>query len=198
MQIKRVKCPKCGVILEVKNSNNEVEKLVTCPKCKTRLKVKFPPHQEPIEAPTVYGTPKPATDGATQLGAGGGATVLGGVQNGSTQLVMPSQNSAINPHLLYDGKSYSLLEGKNIVGRKAQTSQATVQIETADRYMSRQHCCITITSLPDGTQKAVLSNYQNKNQTTIDGQEINTGDEIRLTEGDSITMGHTTVIYKLS
>ena len=163
MQTKRVKCPKCGVMLEVNNSKNEVQKVIICPKCKTKLKVNFPPQQEPIEAPTVYGTPKPTGNGgATQLGGGlSGATILGGVPSGSTQYVAPSQNKATGtPYLLYEGKKYSLQEGKNIVGRKAKTSEASVQIETSDRYM--------------------------------------TGDEIRLTDGDSITMGHTTIIFKLS
>lgn len=201
MQTKRVKCPKCGVMLEVKNSKNEVQKVIICPKCKTKLKVNFPPQQEPIEAPTVYGTPKPSGDGgATQLGSGlSGATVLSGVPSGSTQYVAPSQNKATGtPYLLYEGKKYSLQEGKNIVGRKAKTSEASVQIETSDRYMSRQHCNITVTTMSDESKKVVFSNYQNKNQTIIDGQEICTGDEIRLTDGDSITMGHTTIIFKLS
>lgn len=200
MQTKRVRCPKCGVLLDVNNSKNEVEKIIICPKCKTKLKVNFTPQQEPVEAPTVYGIPKPsANDGVTQLGGGlGGATVLGGIQSGSTQLVMPSQKTSCTPHLLFGDKKYMLQEGKNIVGRQAKTSEATVQLETTDRYMSRQHCIINVTTLSDGSKKAVLSNYQNKNQTIIDGQTIATGDEIRLTDGDSITMGHTTIIFKLS
>ena len=64
--------------------------------------------------------------------------------------------------------------------------------------MSRQHCIINVSTLSDGSKKAVLSNYQNKNSTTIDGQLIGKGDEIRLTDGNSITMGHTTVTFKLS
>ena len=88
-------------------------------------------------------------------------------------------------------------EGKNIVGRKGNTSKATVQIATDDHYMSRQHCAINVTTLPDGTIKAVLSNYQNKNCTKVEGQEIETGDAIRLSDGNQITMGHTTVIFKL-
>jgi len=99
---------------------------------------------------------------------------------------------------MYGGVEYPLEDGQNIIGRKGQTSKATIQIETPDRYMSRQHCSITVNQLPDGTMKAVLCNYQNKNLTSIDGQEIETGDAIRLTNGNSITMGHTTVIFKLS
>lgn len=196
MQTKRTTCPKCGAILDVKNTKDEEVKQFICPKCKTLLKVKF---AQPIEAPTYYGGPKPGADGgATQLGGGlSGATVLGGIQSGETQLVVPSAKAPATPHLSFGGKDYSLLEGQNIIGRKASSSQATVQIETADRYMSRQHISITVSTLPDGTKKAVLSNYQNKNQTIVDGQEITTGDIIRLTDGDKITMGHTTVIFKL-
>ena len=191
MQTKRIKCPKCGVVLDVKNSKNEEVKQITCPSCKTLLQVKFQPQQEPIEAKTFYAPPK-------QPVADNGATQLAGGSFGATQLVMSPPKEASRASLQFGGISYPLEEGRNIVGRKASTSTATVQIETADRYMSRQHCSITVTTLPDGTKKAVLSNYQNKNQTTIDGQSIETGDAIRLTDGNSITMGHTTITFKLS
>jgi hypothetical protein len=206
MQTKRIMCPKCRVVLDVKNSQNELVKQITCPRCQTVLQVKFqpqqePPRQEPVEAKTFYAPPKPkqptSGNGETQLAGGGGETMLGGNFGGATQLVTPSQKPTASAKITFGGKSYTLKEGRNIVGRHGQTSQATVQIETADRYMSRQHCSITVTTLPDGTKKAVLSNYQNKNLTSVDGQPIETGDAIRLTDGNSITMGHTTVTFKL-
>lgn len=205
MQTKRIICPKCKAVLDVKNSQNETVKQITCPSCKTILQVKFQPQQEapqqePIEAPTYYAPSKrPTTDsGATQLAGSNGETVLGGGLSGATQLYTPTQKTMATAKLTFGGKDYPLNEGQNIVGRQGTTSKATVQIETADRYMSRQHCSITVSTLPDGTKKAVLSNYQNKNLTTIDGQPIETGDSIRLTDGNSITMGHTTVTFKLS
>ena len=204
MQTKRIICPKCKAVLDVKNSQNETVKQITCPSCKTILQVKFPPQQEqpqqePIEAPTYYAPPKrPMADsGATQLAGAGGETVLGGGLSGATQLYTRTQKATATAMLTFEGKDYPLEEGQNIVGRKGTTSKATVQIATEDRYMSRQHCSITISTLPDGTKKAVLSNYQNKNQTTIDGLPIETGDSIRLIDGNSITMGRTTVIFKL-
>jgi len=205
MQTKRIICPKCKAVLDVTNSKNETLKQITCPSCKTILQVKFPPQQEqpqqePIEAHTYYAPPKrPMADsGETQLAGAGGETVLGGGLSGATQLYTPTQKATATAMLTFEGKDYPLEEGQNIVGRKGITSKATVQITTEDRYMSRQHCSITVSTLPDGTKKAVLSNYQNKNLTTVDGQEIETGDEIRLTNGDRITMGHTTVTFKLS
>ena len=205
MQTKRIICPKCRAVLDVKNSQNESVKQITCSSCKTLLSVKFPPQQEqpqqePIEAKTYYAPPKqPTTDsGATKLAGTNGETVLGGDLSGATQIYTPTQKTMATAKLTFGGKDYPLNEGQNIVGRQGTTSKATVQIETADRYMSRQHCSITVTTLPDGTKKAVLSNYQNKNLTTIDGQPIETGDSIRLTDGNTITMGHTTVTFKLS
>ena len=200
MQIKRIICPKCKAVLDVKNSQNETVKQITCPSCKTVLQVKFKPQQEPIEAKTYYAPPKqPAVDsGETQLAGADGETQLGGGLIGATQLYTPTQKTTAKAKISFGGKDYQLEEGLNVVGRQGMTSKATVQIETADRYMSRQHCSITISTLPDGTKKAVLSNYQNKHQTTIDGLPIETGDSIRLTDGNSITMGHTTVTFKLS
>lgn len=194
IQTKRIECPKCHAVLDVKNSKNEAVKQISCPSCHTPLLVKFEIQseslQEPITAHTFLEKPKPSTnDGETQLAIG---------TSGTTQLSIPSPKSNVNARLVYGGINYPLMEGQNIVGRKGQTSKATVQIETADRYMSRQHCSITVTTLPDGTKKAVLSNYQNKNLTAVDGQEIETGDAIRLTDGNAITMGHTTVTFKLS
>ncbi len=191
MQTKRIKCPSCGVVLDVQNSKNELVKQITCPKCKAVLQVKFPPQQEPLEAKTYYAPPK-------QPVADNGATHLAGSSYGATQLVTDTPKISTSAKLLYDGISYPLEEGQNIIGRKGNTSKATIQIATDDRYMSRQHCSINVTTLPDGTKKAVLSNYQNKNLTSIDGQPIETGDAIRLTDGNSISMGHTTITFKLS
>ena len=199
MQTKRIKCPSCGVVLDVQNSKNEAVKQITCPKCQAVLQVKFPPQQEPLEAKTYYAPPKPipVDCAATQLAGNNGATQLAGASYGATQLVTDVPKQRTSAKLMCGGATYQLEEGQNIVGRKGNTSKAIVQIATDDRYMSRQHCSITVTTLPDGTKKAVLSNYQNKNLTSVDGQEIETGDAIRLTDGNSITMGHTTVTFKL-
>lgn len=189
MQTKRIKCPSCGVILDVKNSKNEEVKQIICPQCKCILQVRFAPSKEPIEAHTFIAPKGSNSDGATQLTCN---------SNGATQLATQAHNTITSAKLFFDGISYELDEGQNIIGRKGTTSKATVQIATEDRYMSRQHCAINVVTLPDGTKKAVLSNYQNKNLTTVDGQEIETGDAIRLTDGNTITMGHTTVTFKLS
>lgn len=192
MQIKRIQCPQCGAVLDVKNSKNETIKLISCPSCRAELKVKFAPQQAPLEAQTFYAAPlhsAKANDGETHLSEG---------LSGATQLYTSTPSLGVKAYLLFGGVRYLLKEGRNIVGRKGNTSEATVQIDTADRYMSRHHCCITVKSLADGSKKAVLSNYQNMNRTLVDGQSVEKEDNIRLTDGNRITMGHTTITFKLS
>lgn len=189
MQTKRIKCPSCGVVLDVKNSKNEEVKQIVCPQCKCILQIRFALPKEPMEAHTFIVPIGSNSDCATQLACDA---------NGATQLATSTHKTTTSAKLLFDGISYELEEGQNIIGRKGTTSKATVQIATEDRYMSRQHCAINISALPDGSKKAVLSNYQNKNLTSVDGREIETGDAIRLTDGNAITMGHTTVTFKLS
>ncbi len=183
-QIKRIKCPNCETILDIKNSKDEAVKLITCPQCKATLKVKFK-ELNIMDAQTYYsGASK---DGETKYG--------GYKDNVETQLHKGTSNvKAV--YLNVDGKSYPLSIGTNIVGRKGSTSQATVQIETSDHYMSRQHAKIVVTRLPDGRLKAVISNDHNKNITTIDGQDLLQGDAIVLENGDRIVMGNTTVTFK--
>lgn len=192
MQIKRVKCPQCNVVLDVKNSENEEVKQISCPSCNTLLQIRFASQQKPIEAHTFLEAPQ------NDSSSDSGETLLAAGASGATELVKSDSQAHSHAELLFDAISYPLKEGQNIVGRKGNTSKATVQIDTADRYMSRQHIAIEVTKMPEGILKAVLSNYQNKNQTSVDGQPINGGDAIRLTDGNAITMGHTKVTFKLS
>lgn len=182
MQTKRIQCPQCRVVLDIRNSKDETVKEIVCPSCQAALKVSFAAATEPLQAHTFYAPKIAAADAATMLATAPAA----------------QRQTEGTASLLHEGKVYPLEEGQNIIGRKGNTSKATVQIETADRYMSRQHCTITLTTLPDGSRKAVLSNYQNKNLTTIDGQPIEVGDAIRLADGNTVRMGHTDITFKLS
>lgn len=194
MQVKRIKCPNCNAVLDVKNSKDERQKHILCPGCKAELLVKFP---QPLVAETVIANGK-LNYGATQISGGNGTTqLIGGSGAASTQLMPQSTVHNETAQLEYNGHIYRLSEGKNIVGRKAITSTANIQVETLDRYMSRQHISITVTTLPDQTVKALLSNYQNKNQTLVNDQPIVAGDTIRLIDGNRIKMGRTTVTFKL-
>ncbi len=49
MEELRIKCPSCGIILDVKNSKNEAVKKITCPNCKKQLAVTFREEPKPAQ-----------------------------------------------------------------------------------------------------------------------------------------------------
>ena len=190
METKKIKCPSCGVLLDVRNSQNEAVKMITCPQCKTQLRVMFSQQHAAT----------PQSSGETQY--------VGNRDNGETRYVghssFPSQSDdtiladkkEVTPgYLLYGGQKYPLGFGNNVIGRKATTSQATVQIATDDRYMSRQHLAIQVIKASTDKVRVVVSNYHNKNASYVNGQLLNEGDQLILTEGSIIKMGNTTVVY---
>jgi hypothetical protein len=44
----RIKCPSCGIILDVRNSKHEAVKRITCPNCKKTLAVDFQEEEKPV------------------------------------------------------------------------------------------------------------------------------------------------------
>ena len=144
MEIKRIKCPSCGVLLDVRNSQNEAVKMITCPQCKTLLRVMF--SQQHAATPQSLGETEYVgnSNGETQyVNRDNGETCYVGYSSSSSQsddTILADKKEEVNPgYLLYGGQKYPLGIGSNVIGRKATTSQATVQIATDDRYMSRQH-----------------------------------------------------------
>lgn len=55
MKTLRIKCPSCGVILEVRNSKDETVKRITCPNCKKQLLVDFADVPKPKLKPSDLG-----------------------------------------------------------------------------------------------------------------------------------------------
>ena len=204
MQIKRIQCPQCEVVLDVKNDSDSLEKKILCPNCRRELIVKFKPKADPIEAHTYYVRPKQPKpkqgSNETQYGGFGGST--SGCNHGEgnsdeTQFGGAAAREETYARLILDDISYSLKEGRNVVGRRSEKHLATLEITTDDMSMSRQHVVITVTTLSDGKKKAVLSNYKNKNATLINDMPIDSGDAIRLADGNTITMGRTTLRFTM-
>jgi pSer/pThr/pTyr-binding forkhead associated (FHA) protein len=192
METKRIQCPKCQCLLDVRNSKDEAVKIITCPQCHTQLQVIFKkqPPTPPIQGVETRYVPGGGKIGETQYG---GRTT----GDGATRLSPSSPSSpSKHPRLIFQNQSYALAPGVNTVGRKASTSTATVQIATHDLYMSRSHVRINVVNMPDGSIKAILSNDRNKNITSVKGQPLQDGDKIILSNGDEIKMGDTLLIYK--
>lgn len=169
---KKIVCPRCKVVLNVKNATNVAVKEIVCPKCGTRLKVKFQMQTPP---PPAYSSN----------------------DRGETVLPSGSFNSKKKCYRLsLNGVSYELKDGMNTVGRKAETSQASVQIATASRKMSRMHARITVSRLPGGMTKVTLSNWQNKNTTTVNGIPIAEESTAMLKNGNRVKMGDVELLFE--
>lgn len=49
MEELRIKCPSCGIVLEVRNSQNEAIKRIVCPNCKKQLDITFREEPQPAQ-----------------------------------------------------------------------------------------------------------------------------------------------------
>lgn len=177
---KNVQCPFCKCILNVPNAKNAAERVIHCPKCHNTLKVSFadPMAQPPQPGATVYGP---------QQGAGGGP--------GATELPGSAPGLPKHPAILFQGRRYPLIEGANIIGRKATASPAHIQLPSTDVYLSRQHAVITVQYLPGGQPHVEFAVYKAKNATYVQNQLIVEGDRVALQNFMEIRMADTVVTY---
>lgn len=87
------------------------------------------------------------------------------------------------------GEKYPLHVGQNVIGRKTETSTASVQIMTSDRHMSRLHSIIEVNRQEDGSLVHVISNAENKNPTTVNGNLVEDDELNILHNGDILQFG---------
>ena len=103
------------------------------------------------------------------------------------------------PAILVDkttGKSYTLKEGKQIVGRMAPERTPDIGIETSDFYMSRQHVMIEVVRQSDGTYVHYLANYKNLNETLLDNRQLEKGAIWKIAKKQELQMGDTILIIE--
>lgn len=132
--------------------------------------------------------PRPALGGdETQIGGLGG---FAGRGHDETQVFA-------RPGYLVDslGNRYDLKEGNNIVGRRAMSSRATIQIEDPTGYMSRSHASIEV-RIQGGSLLHILSNTINKNPSFVNGTKVEQGDQLILNDGDRLKFASTELTFK--
>lgn len=118
-----------------------------------------------------------------------------GIPQASSNTLLPASGAHCLPVLMFNNQRYFLKSGRNIVGRKATTSEATIQIDTTDRMMSRQHAIIEVSKSEKGGLHTIICNYQNKNATLVNDEPLLADDQIRLMNRYVVTMGETKMIY---
>jgi len=94
---------------------------------------------------------------------------------------------------------YPLFIGINTIGRKSVSKPCNVMIETNDKYMSRNHCCIEVIKNRRGQYDYIVFEKNATNGTFINAsidKKLSQQDQIYLKDGNTIQMGHTKVVLK--
>ena len=169
-EIIQIKCPHCGAVLKVKQQAGLEKASITCPVCKK--KSPFSDYENVINKDSEE----------TELPGG-----FKSKQSNEETEVGGSVNMTIGCLVEKSGKRWSLHPGVNTIGRKLQAPPQQVEIRisdyTGERKMSRNHAKIVVIRLANGSAKHVLYNWQNKNQTYVGGDPIESGDRIVLNNG---------------
>ncbi len=181
----KIKCPTCGKVLRLAETPNIEAATFTCPVCKEKHKVGSCQHLRDV--------PPAATCGEeTQYG------FSGDVSSGEeTQIAGTPSQVTDNLGVLVDnfGRSYRLRAGINTIGRKANSSTASLQIDVDDRYMSRNHAIVEVKNV-GGKVLHILRNGANKNPSYLNSSLVEASDQLILNNGDRIKFGMTELTFK--
>lgn len=186
-EIIKIKCPFDGAILSVKNQPGIETKNVTCPICKNKYpftqfkRVTTKPYNEDP------GTEYPESAGHSTYNEE--KTEIGQQPNFTLGKVTVAGAAC----------SYQLRPGRNVIGRKAQKSEADFQIDTVgSRSMSREHIVIDVKKVPLKGFVHYVSLYKEKvNKTLIGSEPLHYGDCIVLNHGDIIKLPDATLKFEI-
>ncbi len=164
--VRLLKCPHCDSNITLPLYSFKPGGVIVCPKCK-----------ESVILGDGANSPKEEhEDGITRL------PYLGLVEIGKIMQYEPV-------------RVFQLKLGTNTIGRKADSSNASIQIETDDRKASRVHIQIEVVRLNDGSYRHVLMNAKNINKTLVSGKRIEKGDRVILLGGETIQMAYTIIKF---
>lgn len=155
-----------------------MKSIKTCPHC--GLEVAFEQHELattlcprcelPIDRVRVVSSPPPGPKSAVS-----GATVVLFPVNGAVNGLQPVRLSA----------------GRHILGRKSARSNATVQFDTQDFFMSKRHSQLDISAGADGMLHVIVADAGSANGTFVNERRLDPGERVEVYSGDSIRLGST-------
>ncbi len=123
------------------------------------------------------------------------AAAARGMQPGETVPYSGSPVRGTRPVLVFAGVSYPLAVGINTVGRRGQTSQASIQLPTTDMCMSRVNATFDVVKLADGSYHVSVSSVNEHNLVQINGHSVPANNRIMLLDGMVLTLGRSTVTF---
>ncbi|MGN0036945.1 MAG: FHA domain-containing protein [Bacteroidaceae bacterium] len=180
-EIIQIQCPSDGAILSIKNQAGLEGKNVTCPVCK---------QSRPF---TQYKRYVPKTEEHTQYPGSHGQ---GGKEE--TEVSMPNLSLG-RLTVVGTGARYQLRPGRNVVGRKAASSEADFQIDTGEnRRMSRSQVVIEVVKVPGkGFVHQVRLFKERCNATYVNHTRLEDGDCIVLHHSDLLRLPDADVKFEI-
>lgn len=108
METLRIKCPSCGIVLEVRNSKNEKVKKITCPNCQKQLAITFGDMAAPVGS--LY-------EGSTRYQLNEGANAIPGIPSGLVELRVVRLKDGTPKHILraLTGEQKVKVNGQNLM-----------------------------------------------------------------------------------
>lgn len=177
----KIRCVHCGAKLTIRNQANIETLFVECPNCHEKFKVGKGMQNMSVSTShsasedTIYHQKGPNSDEDTLITTG--YHTLG-------QLVE-----------ITTGRTHSLHPGKNTIGRASSTTSTDVVIEDPSHRMSRQHAFIEVRTMPDGSYRHFLQNWNNKNCTTVGNEQLMQDESIVLQDGQVVTFGSVAIRF---
>lgn len=187
--IKDLYCRHCGTNIKLKVRKDI--KTITCPKCrKTELVSGY--SDTPVE---VDNDEEPALEETLVK-----TYLRSKSQNEASKFLRPASlvlfKDIDNAWLDLSVRAFQLKRGENTVGRKSSKSISSIQLPTADGYMSKNHLIIDVIMKSDSTFEHRLSDNGSVNGTFHNGQRMEKGDVVVMVPGDVVRIGHTEMILK--
>lgn len=198
METTQITCPQCHKTFEQILNVKGRAFMTLCPYCEHPIKVGFKPKPIRLDLGGANGkvgeAPKMAqATMAQQIHE----SLNPKEQSEDTTTLGDLMKNMGKPMLMFDNKPYMLALGTNMVGRKSETSQATLQLPTGDRYMSRVNARIDVSRTVKGSWHVTISSVNERNLAKVNGRPVGMNDKFVLMNGQVITLGHSDLYFCL-
>lgn len=178
-----IKCPNCGKRLRANLRTQNMDVNISCPVCKISSPLKS--FEQIIDQQQTEHTEYPNNEERTQLGPNVVNNIIG-------QLKV--LNTTLSP--------FPLNMGRNVIGRKAKSStadiQIPIQIEERSRT-SREHLIIDVDKVNGKGIVHYLSLYPKgkMNETLFNGEKLSNADRVILKNNDIITLPDVKLVFEI-
>ena len=186
--VSTVKCPKCGHQGNLDDFKEIPMQTVKCPHCRASMKVAQHTANMDFSCPKCKKniSPKSEDEAATAL-----PTNMGNKDGNKMYRPGMLEMQTDEGHWKHAEKKVNLVRGVNTIGRKSPNSKSSIQLDSTDPYISKNHAKIDVVMTAEATFSHRLSDTGSTNGTFHNGDRLEPDDLIILMPGDTLKIGRT-------